>query len=351
MDIREKFSAFRQSLSFANAWPIIPWLLYKLIEDRLLQKANTLIDQHLETIMPYFQHIKTWLPVVTWLLILVTVVLVWRGAKDRAKAKVIPQLEEGFGQDEDTTPEFFRDRAELDKEYPFEKRINSVSEIYAFYTTGERFFQRRKDYNKLKQLILPNPDANSLEVFEASIPKRKDIISQNRKNTELAFDNDIQVKWYPEFTGFSFWFGDPHSGNGWVHIELVMPCAYPEERPSITIHKSKDEILFNRLWKAYEEMWEKSKLPFSPAEIQVLLCLNEPSDPKESEVTVDNIAVNHTVIGKCPKKKIRFGVERLKRLGLVYYSLDNDTVRLNSEGEKLCYKLDDQGEKYKPPES
>ncbi|MQA64426.1 MAG: hypothetical protein GEU76_00755 [Alphaproteobacteria bacterium] len=158
-----------------------------------------------------------------------------------------------------TGVEFYPDRHGLDRIRPLTDELRRVTEAHVFWVAGRKQFQSGEQLEKIKRLILPNPDSASLKCFESSLPDGMSIRDQIREVTQMAIEKGIQVKWYSEFIGYSWWIADPSGKNAFAHLEIAMPFSRRDRRPSIRISRSRHPEAFSELWNSYEKIWEKSE--------------------------------------------------------------------------------------------
>lgn len=157
-------------------------------------------------------------------------------------------------------PEFFSSRRELDDVYlPLHEA--DIHHAWAAFLVGRKLSQSGRGYEKLERLILPDPEAQSIEDFEKSLPDQMPLIRDIRSATRTAISRGVEVRWCKHFTGYSWWVAEPRGNDGFVHVELVMPYSIQGQRPSIRIYRSTDERLVQQYVSLYENLWRASRVP------------------------------------------------------------------------------------------
>ena len=159
--------------------------------------------------------------------------------------------------------DFYVNRIALKKHHSIEDQLKKAKDIYALWLSGTNAFTSGGPVGNIKQLILPNPNCESLKTFEKKLPTHSRLLSQEiRDTTRLAKEeHQIDVKWHNAFIGFSLMIGDPTLPSGWAQIEMVMPYAAPNDRPSFQIKNSKQPVLFSHIWRVYQDIANNSSEP------------------------------------------------------------------------------------------
>ena len=160
-----------------------------------------------------------------------------------------------------TGVEFYPNRRSLDRIRSLTEALERVDEAHVFWIVGRKQFQAGEGLEKIKRLILPHPDSSSIKTFEAALPDQMELRNQLREVTDRAIEQKIPVRWYPEFGGYSWWIADPNGKNAFVHLEMNLPYAHRDRRPSIRIYRKRHSETFAELLRVYEEIWKHSKEP------------------------------------------------------------------------------------------
>jgi hypothetical protein len=153
---------------------------------------------------------------------------------------------------------FFPDRPTLQMAYgTLANRFVGVSDVDALLVVGVKFYRAQANLDKIKRLLLPNPDGETLKWFAETI-NGKDTSRVIKETTKLALKAGAKVKWYNHFNFHSMILADTDKPSGWAHIETVLPYSQPERRPSYTVHKQRSEQLVKEMQRVFDEIWDKS---------------------------------------------------------------------------------------------
>ena len=159
--------------------------------------------------------------------------------------------------------EIYPERRALNKCSDLENILKNTETVEVYSITGLSFINIISNPERyIKKLLLPDPDCDSLKNLE-STTKREDHFSPIiRSVTESAKTRKIDVKWYSEFIGYSFYIVDRNKDDGWLHVEFVLPHTIDHlERPSMRIKKNKQKEIFSHFVKAFDDMWDDAKKP------------------------------------------------------------------------------------------
>lgn len=159
----------------------------------------------------------------------------------------------------DTDLEFFATIDDLRTKHPLPEIFKPGNEIHAYFLSGEGVFGENRKYMKcVKRLILPSPDAPSLDRF-ITRPGSADFRTQISRSRDMARENDSKsVRLYKDFTGASLLFCNPDKQDGWVQVGIVIPETEPAERQHYRLYKAKQEKAFLSLYKTFDRLWDTS---------------------------------------------------------------------------------------------
>jgi len=159
--------------------------------------------------------------------------------------------------------EIYPERRVLNKYSDLENKLKNTETVEVYSITGLTFINIISNPERyIKKLLLPDPDCDSLKNLE-STTNREDHFSPIIRNvTESAKARKIDVKWYSEFIGYSFYIVDRNKDDGWLHVEFVLPHTIDHlKRPSMRIKKNKQKEIFSHFVKAFDDMWDDAIKP------------------------------------------------------------------------------------------
>ena len=158
--------------------------------------------------------------------------------------------------------EFFPDREALQRAHgPLWDRISNVKAIDALWTTGKDFYEGKKHLDKVRRLLLPNPNlpfTAELAATVGGIAPNALILEVTR--TAQAIPN-TSVKWYNGPLYHMIILADADTQNGWVHVESILPYSATGFRPSYTVHKKCSERTVQEFGRIFSEMWDRAEKP------------------------------------------------------------------------------------------
>jgi hypothetical protein len=155
--------------------------------------------------------------------------------------------------------DFFPHRESLIKKYgTLGRRFENASSVSALWVIGQRFYHSDENTDKIKKLLLPDPDG---EAFKALIDTGPNVSAgeQLKEITALAKNKGAKVKWYDHFIHHSLIIADIDKPTAWVHVESVFPHSKTEQRPSWTITKERFEKLVLDMQRIFEDIWDGAK--------------------------------------------------------------------------------------------
>jgi hypothetical protein len=76
-----------------------------------------------------------------------------------------------------------------------------------------------------------------------------------------AHTNNISLRWFDDYIGINLLICNPTKPDGWMHISVAMPILESEWQPNFRLEKTQFPESFNKIYKAFERMWEESVLP------------------------------------------------------------------------------------------
>lgn len=157
---------------------------------------------------------------------------------------------------------FYQDRTVLERESTLFERYTKLNTIDVICIPGTSILNCiTTGSNKVDRLILPNPNCDSLAYFDNSYEPKFQLKSFIETNTKRAKEHHVDIRWSPEFIGYSILIADKHEYDAWVHIEYVLPYSDPQKRPSITIFKKNHPGVFAHFLNAFDKIWDKLKPP------------------------------------------------------------------------------------------
>jgi hypothetical protein len=123
---------------------------------------------------------------------------------------------------------------------------------------GRSFFtEGQVNVRNFKQVILPDPDSSSLEVY-ANCVGDKSLPTKIRTTTEDLLEKQIDVRWYPHTIGHAIIIADPLRSAGWIQIESVLPHVSLPQRTSLVVRKQKFEQLVASIAGSFDKMFNAS---------------------------------------------------------------------------------------------
>jgi len=153
--------------------------------------------------------------------------------------------------------EFYPDRHVLETERPLAATLSGVRNLQAVLVAGSNLFNRLPSATRLNRLILPHPDAPGVKRFEQDQPGMA-VAQVIREVTRAAKRQGVQVRWYPNWIGYSILLADISEADGFVHFETVLPFAERTDRPSVTIRRRAYPSVIQSFGKLFDKMWEVS---------------------------------------------------------------------------------------------
>jgi hypothetical protein len=191
--------------------------------------------------------------------------------------------------------QFFQDRATLEKERSWTELVDGVEEIDAMLVVGDMALRERHRLDKIKRLLLPNPDGASV-AFYAKATNQDNIPDLIRQATRDAQTQRVKIRWCPEFLGYSLLLLDKNSlSNARVHIEYALPGLKLAYRPSVVMWRRRFPQTFAAFRSAFDDLWEISGEPSltvndrrmpDPDPIQIVF---DPTDSKCMRTRADGV--------------------------------------------------------------
>lgn len=157
-------------------------------------------------------------------------------------------------------PEFFVDRFALEKVHEA-RPLQQVETAECVWLSGQKELRSAENLNKIKKLILPNPNSVSLKHFADTVPGSSPVQEDIEGAISFSQNQRINVRLYPEFIGHSWWIGNRGQPTAFVHIECVLPYSMTERRPSFRVYRWQDEKLYEQYCAIFDSMWDASKPP------------------------------------------------------------------------------------------
>jgi len=114
-----------------------------------------------------------------------------------------------------------------------------------------------------KKILLIEPSNKNLKSIAYIMDRPYDALVKSiqclTEKAELRYKGS--VKWYTEATPSLITIGDPELDTAWAFVETFILGLEADERPSFIVYKKEHPELFNRMYNAYQNIWDKSKPP------------------------------------------------------------------------------------------
>ena len=165
---------------------------------------------------------------------------------------------------ESTMVELFTGRTALEEAYPILEQVRRATSIDGLWLAG-RAILNIDDNNIVRtarRVILPDPKSPILDELQNwSDDIYRTLGNAIYESTERARKLGVQVRWLMQFPGFTLFLGNPDDDDGWAQLELLLPFTEPGRRPILRIERAHQPMLFERLTKAFDALWQKAKPP------------------------------------------------------------------------------------------
>lgn len=155
------------------------------------------------------------------------------------------------------SPELFLDRKAIESEFKGDP-LKGVATAQCCFLLARKFLER-DDYSKIKKLLLPDPDSESVKYLNSTLSPSPNLSEDIRQVIASAKKKNVNLKICSQFTGASWWIGDRDGVDPFIHIEVVMPHLARPNRPSFRVYKTQDPAFYNRHCEAFDELWENAK--------------------------------------------------------------------------------------------
>jgi hypothetical protein len=154
-------------------------------------------------------------------------------------------------------PGLFLDRKAIESEFKGDP-LKGVATAQCCLLLGRKFLER-DDFSKIKKLLLPDPDSESVKYLNTTLIPSPNLSEDIRQVIVSAKKKNIAVKLSPQFAGTSWWIGDRDGADPFIHIELVMPHLARPNRPSFRVYKTQDLAFYNRHCDAFDQLWDNAR--------------------------------------------------------------------------------------------
>lgn len=161
-------------------------------------------------------------------------------------------------------PPLFAGHMALEVAYPIHDQIRRARHVDGLWLSGRAVFQLDDTAIRgtVRRIILPTPDSPLLREMSrwTGIPYgAADLAIQ--ESTDRAIRLDVEVRWLREFPGFTLLLADSGDENGYAHVEILLPFTQPGHRPIQRIERRDAQVIFERLVKMFDRLWEKAVNP------------------------------------------------------------------------------------------
>jgi hypothetical protein len=154
-------------------------------------------------------------------------------------------------------PELFLDRTKLDKVFRGDP-LAEVETAHCVFLLAQKFLER-SDSHKVKKLILPDPDSETVEYLRSTLDYSQDLRQHLRSVIAGARKKNIDVRLVSHFSGTSWWIGDRDKTDPFVHIEIIFPHMTRPDRPSFRVYRSQDVAFYERYCEVFDQLWSAAK--------------------------------------------------------------------------------------------
>lgn len=162
---------------------------------------------------------------------------------------------------------FYENRGDLMKSFPsLGGELDSVSEVWFAWYTGSvieasGFKNTIKNIGKVR-LLLTHPESKALNEYEKIGEHKGTELKEDIKSlSRIAQNFGAEVKWFDGLIGNSIVIGNPNLPNAWARVEVMIPFAETNLRPSFRVSKDKGKIAFQEIYNMYESLWRRSQPP------------------------------------------------------------------------------------------
>ena len=153
-------------------------------------------------------------------------------------------------------PAFYPDRDTLEAESPLGKKLKDSNSIDAIWGTGIKSLVDKPFIGqKIKRLLLPDPNAESTKRYQSEVSPPRDICGEICTATRLARDKKITVRWLNEFPWYRLMIGNRGGPKSWMQIEMLSPGTHAGEDMSLQFQESKHKETIDRMAATFDVLW------------------------------------------------------------------------------------------------
>ena len=141
--------------------------------------------------------------------------------------------------------------------------MERFDEVWALWYTGGRANGHDVwGVGRIKRLILLSPQGEYLpRLASAFLQELQDVRPIIEGATRRAQQAGVEVRWFDGPIPMELTVGNPGEATGQVRVEVPLPSATVEDRPSFIVEKARHGELFGKLVEQYEMVWSQSGEP------------------------------------------------------------------------------------------